>query len=303
MCCGGGIPASSGSDPGRAQSVLVTGASGVVGPHLCRRLNMDGMLIGTLGRGRVADSPTIVADLVRPSELVIDGRFDILVHTAPLWLLPDNLERFAACGIHRIIAFSSTSVETKKHSEHFYDQKLAQRLYAAEQDTGAAAEKLGIRLTVLRPTMIYGFGRDRNIMVIARLARRFGFFPVAGSGKGLRQPVHVLDLVEAVAGCMNASSTVGKSYNLGGAEKLTYKAMVQRIFRALGRTPRILHLPAPAYGALIETGLKLNVISGLSSAAATRMDEDLCFDSAPAQRDFGYSASAFLENPARDLPF
>lgn len=279
----------------------MTGASGVVGPYLCQRLDAEGLRITTLGRTRTAHR-SIIADLARPLELSGDGGFDVLVHMAPLWLLPDNLELIAASGVHRLIAFSSTSAETKKRSGQVSEQELAQRLSSAEQRITDSAGKLGMRITILRPTMIYGFGRDGNIMVIATLIRRFGFFPIAGSGQGLRQPVHALDLVESVVRCMYAGSTAGKTYNLGGGEQLTYKQMVQRIFHALGRTPRTLHLPVPLYSALINIGLKLNMITGMSSAAAARMGEDLSFDTTPAQSDFGYRPSAFLENSVRDLP-
>ena len=273
----------------------------MVGPHLCQRLDEEGLHITTLGRTQTAHR-SIIADLAQPSELAVDGSFDVLVHMAPLWLLPDNLETIAASGVHRLIAFSSTSAETKKHSRQASEQELAQRLSTAEKRITEIVAKLGIRTTILRPTMIYGFGRDSNIMVIAALVRRFGFFPIAGSGQGLRQPVHTLDLVESVERCMCAGSTDGKTYNLGGAEQLTYKKMVHRIFHALGRTPRTLHVPVPLYSALINIGLKLNMISGMSPGAAARMDEDLCFDAAPAQHDFGYRPSAFLENSVRDLP-
>ncbi len=164
------------------------------------------MNIATLGRTRTAHS-SIIADLAQPSALAVNGRFDILVHMAPLWLLPDNLENIAASGVHRLIAFSSTSAETKMHSGQMPEQELARRLSVAEQRISESAGKLGIRSTVLRPTMIYGFGRDSNIMVIAALVRRFGFFPIAGSGQGLRQPVHTLDLVESVVRCMRSGAT------------------------------------------------------------------------------------------------
>jgi len=132
----------------------VTGANGVVGPHLCQRLDAEELRITTLGRTPTAHR-SIIADLAQPSDLVVGGGFDVLVHTAPLWLLPDNLETIAASGVHRLIAFSSTSAETKKHSRQVSEQELAQRLSTAEQRITKITVKAGIRTTILRPTMIY----------------------------------------------------------------------------------------------------------------------------------------------------
>ena len=139
-------------------------------------------------------------------------------------------------------------------------------------------------------------------MAIAYFIQRFGFFPIAGSGRGLRQPVHALDLVEASIQCVDKEVTFGKTYSLGGGEQLSYKHMVERIFLGMDRAPRILQIPLSIYKTLVRVALRLRVATGVSVETAQRMNEDLCFDNGPAERDFDYRASKFLQNPEQDLP-
>ena len=85
--------------------------------------------------------------------------------------------------------------------------------------------------TIFRPTLIYGVGRDRNVADIARFAKRFGVFPILGKGLGLRQPVHAADLAEACILAVDSSASFNRIYNLSGGETLTYREMVERVFR------------------------------------------------------------------------
>ena len=75
--------------------MLVTGASGILGPLLCERMQGLGLSVTSVSRKPGGFGTLVAADLEQPSQLVLDGRFDLLVHTAPLWLLPDNLECIA----------------------------------------------------------------------------------------------------------------------------------------------------------------------------------------------------------------
>ncbi|HSH41777.1 MAG TPA: hypothetical protein VK973_06595, partial [Arenicellales bacterium] len=95
-------------------------------------------------------------------------------------------------------------------------------------------------------------------------------------------------------------TSFGRSYNLPGGETLSYRAMVTRIFQALGRPARILTLPTALYRVLLAAaaGAGRNV----SGSMADRMNRDLVFDPAPAKADFGYSPQDFLKHPERDLP-
>ena len=96
---------------------------------------------------------------------------------------------------------------------------------------------------ILRPTLIYGRGRDKNISEMARFIRRFGFFPIFGQAEGLRQPVHAEDVAGACVAALETSAATNRMYYLSGGETLSYREMTGRIFSVLGRHPRLLHVP------------------------------------------------------------
>ena len=221
------------------------------------------------------------------------GSADCLVHAAPIWLLPPWLPRAADAGVRRLVAVSSTSRFTKQGSGSPTERETARRLAEAEDAVQETCHRRGIRWTILRPTLVYGGGRDRNVSDVARFVARFGFFPIAGRGTGRRQPVHGADLAAAALDVLDNPATFDRAYDTPGGETLTYAEMVSRIARAVGRTPRLVHLPLPLLRGTLATASCFPGLGHLTRDMADRMDEDLVFDLAPARRDFGYDPRPF----------
>ncbi len=222
-----------------------------------------------------------------------EGRARYLFHVAPLWLLPAFVHELPAWGVERLIAFGSTSRFTKADSSNAKERELAARLAAAEEALAARASKAGIAWTLFRPTLIYGRGRDANVSAIGRFVRVAGFFPIAGRGTGRRQPVHAEDLALACVQALDNPVTFGRAYDLVGGTTLTYREMVETVFRGLGRRPRLVHVPRPVLSAVLAAASWLPGLRHLTPGMADRMDQDLTFDATPAARDFGYSPRPF----------
>src|SRR6185312_1554498 len=106
---------------------------------------------------------------------------------APLTLLSKVLEG-APMSLKRIVAIGTTSIYTKQDSASTKDQELVRQQRAAEEGLAAFCSERDIGYTLFRPTLVYDGHHDKNIARIASIVRRFGFFPVASPGKGLRQP-------------------------------------------------------------------------------------------------------------------
>jgi hypothetical protein len=93
----------------------------------------------------------------------------------------------------------------------------------------------------------------------------------------------------------------GRVYDLPGGETLTYRQMVERIFRGLNRAPRILSAPTPIWRLAFR--LARGRLPGATAAMGERMNQDLAFDGGPAARDFGWAPRAFKPVfPHRDEP-
>lgn len=274
------------------RSALVFGGSGQIGVPVIERLLADGWRITAVSRAPQADRAELKwlrGDLQRTEGL--PQRVDAIFSLGPLdhfshWY--SNTALIAA----RVIAFGSTSLETKQESEDLSERVVAARLADAEARIFQAARQRQAEATVLRPTLVYGAGRDRTLTRIASLARRTGCFVLPGNADGLRQPVHVQDLADAAVAAV-AACAHGRSYALPGGETLAYAEMVRRILAVLQPPARLIRVPTPLFKAALAGAHALGKMQSLGSAAVARMHENLVFDVEPAQRDFGYSPRPF----------
>ncbi len=233
----------------------------------------------------------IAADVADPNVAGRLPQVEAVLSLSPIWLLPQALDALLATGAKRLVAVSSTSRLTKAASPVAEERAVAARLGEGEDAVMAACAARGVAWTILRPTLIYAEGEDRNVSRLAELIARFGVLPLAGRGEGLRQPVHADDLAQAVLQALDAPSAVDRTYALPGGETLSYRAMARRIFEALGRPPRLVGLPPPLW----RLGLAIvrPWLPGATAAMGGRMSEDLAFDAGPAARDFGYTPRPF----------
>lgn len=277
------------------QNALVVGATSLVGRFLTERLLARGCTVFGLCRTPPANGKGenwIAADLAKPNEFRDRiPPISTVYSTGPLHLFAGSLEVLAAKGASRVIAFSSTSAGSKQQSEIEHERIAAQQFLNGERRVIDFCETQGITWTILRPTLIYVEGFDKNVTRIARFIQRFRCFPLAGTGNGLRQPVHGADLAEAAAKVAQIPATARKIYNVPGGETLTYAEMVRRIFDGLGLPHRVIPIPIAAWKtAFSVAGLFL---PGATSAMGSRMSEDLAFDSSEAIRDFDWHPREF----------
>jgi nucleoside-diphosphate-sugar epimerase len=191
----------------------------------------------------------------------------------------------------RVVAIGTTSVYTKGDSTSAEDRALVQQQRAAEQVLVDICAQRGTAYTLFRPTLVYDGLHDKNVARIARIIRTIGFFPVAAPGKGLRQPLHADDLAIACVAALGASES--RAYELAGGEVLSYRVMLERIFEASGKRPRVLPLPVSLYRAAIAAARLLPRYRALTPAVADRMNQDMVFDYSAAARDLGFAPRGF----------
>lgn len=284
----------------------VIGASSLVGESLLPILVSSGCGVVAFSRQPHKDNGVNIEwkNLSEPlnSPPCENQKITTWICVAPIWVLPDYFDLLKSYGVKRVLAISSTSCFTKENSLDIAERAVAQKLIDGETALQDWAEINKLDWCIFRTTMIYGHGKDKNVAEISRLINRWRFFPMLGRGFGLRQPVHADDVSKACLDVIECdSSTWNHSYNISGAETLSYKEMINRIFIALGKKPRFIHLPRWMFR-LALLGLRLLPrYKAWSLAMVDRMDRDLVFDSKEAASEFGYSPRFFvIEN--RDLP-
>lgn len=266
--------------------VGVLGASGLVGESLVRLLNSDGwqVLEFSLRRPFVTPVPETAS-------------LPFWISLVPIWALPGAADLMTRHGVRRIVALSSTSRFSKKASSDLPERAVARRLAESEEWLARWASARHVQWILLRPTLIYGWGRDKNISEIARFIRRFGFFPLVGEAGGLRQPVHAEDVARACMAALERTELVGRAYNLSGGETLAYRDMVRRIFIGMARRPRTVPLPVPLFSLAVSLMRLLPRYRDWNVAMAERMNSDLVFDHAEASRDLGFAPRPFCPGP------
>ena len=272
---------------------LLFGGTGQIGRPLLDRLVAAGWHVDAVSRDPQRDVAGVHwqrGDLARIEG--VPAAVDTIISCGPL----DHFARWYAVSpieCARVVAFGSTSVEVKYDSGDAHERDLAMSLRAAEDSLFASAREQGAAAIVLRPTLVYGSGRDRTLSRIAALARRAGLFALPRGACGLRQPVHVDDLADAAFAALDADAAHGNAYDLPGGETLPYREMVARVLAALQPPARLIEVPAPLFAMLLSVARATGRLHGFGDAALARMRDDLVFDGAPARRDFGYAPRAF----------
>jgi len=308
--------------------VLLTGGTSQVGIFAIPLLNAAGQRVISISR-RVRSGPDgneaqSVGNVqwVRPSALGLCaagagnkaqvsllGAVELLLSCGPVHVAAKLVPMCPR--LKRLVCISSSSVMTKPNSPNRAERELIATILAAEADLKALCAAQDINLVLLRPTLIYGCGRDRNVSRLARWIRRLGFMPLAGRASGLRQPIHAEDVAEIAVKALLEGSLDGWDGVLRGGNTLAYRAMVEHIFRALGRKPRLLPVPPRLLGTMIKGASCLPGLRDLNAEFALRQNQDLVFDDphlpagvaftprpfSPTAADFEIPAEARLFQP------
>lgn len=272
---------------------IVIGATGIVGGYIVARLAQAGerpIALSRTGRHGADDVEWIQSDLAVPGALKLPS-FETLYCTAHVGLLADALPHLANPALQRVVAFTSTSIVTKMDSEILAERESVRQWADAEQRLIATCVRIGVAWTVLRPTIIYDEGRDANITRLARLIARLGVMPLAGSGSGLRQPVHAEDLAIGALAAAGSPAAANKIYAIPGADTITYREMIGRIFDGLHKPRRV--IPVPVFLWRAAFALAKPFIADANVAMGSRMSKDMTFDPAPAMEDFGWNSRPF----------
>jgi len=215
------------------------------------------------------------------------------ISVVPIWILPLYFPTLENLGVRRIVALSSTSRFTKVNSSNVVENNLAKQLVEGEEALKRWADQKGVEWIILRPTLVYGYARDKNITEIANFIRTFGFFPLLGKAKGLRQPIHVDDVANACVKVLETVTVKNNAYNISGKEVLPYKEMIRRIFQALDQRILFLTIPLMIFKLISRCIKLLPRYRNWSFAMAQRMNMDLVFGHGDAVRDFGFVARGF----------
>jgi nucleoside-diphosphate-sugar epimerase len=227
--------------------LFVTGGSSPLGDHVVPRLLAHGHDVACLARstnardrvGRLGADP-VAGDLLADGWQDALEASDCVVHLAGIRIVAPLLAVLPKD--EPVIVVSSASAANPAHP-------LAAAVRAGEEAVFAHQTTA----TVLRPTMIYGSSRDRNMQGLARIVKWLPLVPGI-TGGGLIQPVAAIDVADAIVGAIG-SMDVGM-IELGGPEAVTLGQLVTLLADILGRRVVDFSIPvAPLAGFARRTRL------------------------------------------------
>ena len=114
--------------------------------------------------------------------------------------------------------------------------------YAKAKAAGEAAVTAAVpSATIFRPSVIFG-PEDQFTNRFAALARMSPVLPLIG-GETKMQPVYVGDVATAIAEAVDGKAKAGATYELGGAEVLTMRQIMEAILEITDRKRPLVPLP------------------------------------------------------------
>jgi len=281
--------------------VLVTGGTGFTGSHVVPLLLQNGFEVRCLTRPTSDRSPLsaltvewVTGDLSNAVALTSALRgVDALVNIASLGFgHADNIiASTKAAGVKRALFISTTAIFTQLNAG-----SKSVRLAAEE-----AVQASGLDFTILRPTMIYGSPRDRNMWRLIRLLRISPIMPIFGDGESLQQPIFVDDVAQAILLALQNNVTIGKSYNIAGKQALTYNQVIDTVATALNKRVWKLHLPFMPIIRLLQFTERMRLRLPIKAEQVLRLNENKAFSYEEAERDFGFSPRSFEEGIVVEL--
>jgi nucleoside-diphosphate-sugar epimerase len=276
--------------------ILVTGATSIVGRYLLPLLSAQGYPLIAVSRylHERSGSETWVCTDIATNPIPPEARCaETLIHLGPLPLLTSLLQSGDLGVVRRVIAIGTTSIFTKADSGSSEERSAVAVQNQAEENLATIAEKRKYHWTLFRPTLVYDGRHDKNIALIARFIARFGFFPVMKPASGLRQPLHAADLAWACATVLDKPLTMSRSYNLAGGQVLSYREMVEKVFRSLGKQPRLVTVRPWLYHVALAMIRLHPHYQYIRPEMASRMNMDMVYDFSAAHHDFGFSPRPF----------
>jgi uncharacterized protein YbjT (DUF2867 family) len=242
--------------------LLLTGATGLVGSALLRRLLADPTATGSatgaqqirclvrdprrlgplrvrvqIALGDLADPPSF-RNAMRGVDTVVHlaastrdqprGSIEELAAIAT-WRMVQAAQR---AGVERFVFFSALGA-----SEHHRC-----RLFRAKALAEQAVRESGMRTTVLAPSLVYSPG-DRWLTLVERLGL-LPVVPVSGRGRALCQPIWAEDVADCAMAVLRVDRR-NERYELAGPETLSYDDTIRTVLEAAGRERPLAHIPTP----------------------------------------------------------
>lgn len=274
---------------------LVTGATGFTGSYTVPLLLEKGFTVKCLVRPTsdlnylpLAKIELSYGDLDDLDSIVVAlAGVDVLINIASLGFghAPNLVTAAIKANVKRTVFVSTTALLTSLNAS-------SKKVRLAAEET---IKRSPLNYTILRPTMIYGSPRDRNIYRLLKFLQKSPIIPVLGSGDYLQQPIYVGDVAQAIVQATMHDQTIGKIYNISGQAPLTYNQVIDTASQLLRKKVHRFHLPLKPTITVLNLLARLSIPCPIRAEQVLRLNEDKAFTYTQASTDFGFQPIALRE--------
>ena len=140
-------------------------------------------------------------------------------------------------GVHGHIANPPGNEDSPIAPEDYYQQTKYEGELVAQEFI-----KEGMKITIIRPTAIYGPGDPERFFMIFKRVKN-GSFPMFGKGNTFYHPVYIDNLVDAFILSMDLEKGNGQTYIIADEEYFPIKELVKRVGKAMNKDVKIKYYP------------------------------------------------------------
>lgn len=261
-------------------NILITGASGFIGTHLCEFLQAKGIDYCAVVRHpmkRTKNVKFIVEQINSDTnwEQSLKG-IDVVIHLAGRAHVMNDLstesfesyasinidttknlaEQAAIYGVKRFVFISSIGVNGN-NSELPVSESLKpnpQELYAAskkiaEDELRYIASTTKLEVVIIRPPLVYGTGAKANFRKIMKLSKLKLPLPF-GSVNNRRSLIYIENLVDFIMVCMTHPKAANETFLVSDDEDVSTKKLITTLAESVNNKPILLPFPQKILGLL-----------------------------------------------------
>jgi NADH dehydrogenase len=293
--------------------ILLTGGTGFVGSALRRALREQGHDVRVLVRSGSASKidaregfDVLVGDVLDTHAcLRAVDHVDAVVHLVGIRREdPDHGITYEA--MHTEATYSIVDAARRANVARFVHMSALgaradapSRYHRTKHEAEEIVKKSGMRWTFFRPSIIFGEG-DEFHPLMADLVHR-SLVPVIDGGKSQFQPVSLRNVVGPMARALTMPETQGKTYEIGGPERLRFIDIMQKVARHYGVWPNTFSVSSLFAKPLVKSFQRLPKFPLTYEELLMLLEDNVC-DPAEFTRTFGVQLDTYEDKIPSLLP-
>jgi nucleoside-diphosphate-sugar epimerase len=296
--------------------ILVTGGAGVMGSRLVRGLVEKGDKVRVLtlpkdpfvSRLEGLDVDIRYGDVSNAESVkdIFDG-VKTIYHLAAVLIAKDPavfdrvnvqgtrnmIQGGIHCGAEHFIFVSSASVVYPHTTAYSVSKRKCEEM---------VRQQTAMKWTIVRPTLAYNEYGGEEFMMFMDYLKKYPVVPFIGTGRALKRPVHVDDLMRGFLAIPGNPKSYYKTFAFSGGEAVPIWDMAKLMLKHQKISKPFVPVPISVCKAIAGVMAKTMKKPPLTWNAIAGVMQDANLDNTDAQRDLGYKPIGFREGMQKCFP-